>query len=156
MAPLTRLFISHAHADDARALELRTFLRENDRRFACSVVLRGRRRLALTGDALIEHVLAPRIRWSQAVVVLLSPAALASEWVRWEVHFAHSCGRPVLVLPLAGVLDREFHAPFDIGTVVNWDAVDIATAARRPPALGGPGSETPASRRISGSDGDLS
>ena len=88
MATKTRLFLSHAHEDDHVAFDLRQKLRASDYPFAVSIVLAGEAKMRRTPEQLKHGFLAPRIRWSHAMLLLLSEDALLSDWVRWELQYA--------------------------------------------------------------------
>ena len=76
-----RVYVSHAHEDDNVAGVLRTLLSK-----AGFEVWDPAERV-LPGDNWALE-LGKALQRAQVMVVLLSPAALASKWVQWEIEYA--------------------------------------------------------------------
>lgn len=67
-----------------------------------------------------QRVIEDQIHQASSMVVLLSPAAKNSEWVRNEIAVAKRCGRPVFPVLIAG--DEDSAVPIELATAQFVDA----------------------------------
>jgi hypothetical protein len=117
-----KIFISHAQRDRAYATSLAKALKEAGLNVWEPQELQPGENWGLkSGEALAE---------ADAVVILLSPDSVASEWVRKEIEFALTSPRlkarlfPILLRPTRDI-------PWILRELPQWmDAVDPATASK--------------------------
>ena len=76
-----KVFISHAHTDDPFVNKVAAGLEE------VGLEVWDATREILPGDNWADKI-AQALRESEAMVVLLTPDALRSGWVRWEIEYA--------------------------------------------------------------------
>lgn len=101
------VFVSHAHADDERVTALKELLGHHGCEVRDSSIDGSTPNTAANPDYIKFEILAPRIRWAGAVIVLITRHTLASEWVEWEIGFAARENKRIVA-----VVDR--------GTSVRW------------------------------------
>ena len=89
------IFISYSHQDSRTAKELLSRLK--------GVQVSGWQDQAdiATGDA-ISTVLRERLRKSNAILVLISPASLRSRWVEFEVSAGQALGKTIIPVIIGG------------------------------------------------------
>jgi len=93
---LRNVFISHIHEDDHRLAPLKDLLGKH----GCDV-----RDGSINGDKpnnardpgyIMREILQPRIDWSSAIIVLVTPDTKDSEWVNKEIQYAHDQGKQII------------------------------------------------------------
>lgn len=95
---MSALFLSHSSADNAVADEVRGWLAEAGYR---SLFLDFDPARGIPAGRRWEQELYDRLRACQAVIVLCSPASMASPWCFAEITHARALGKPVFPLKIA-------------------------------------------------------
>ena len=128
-----RAFLSHLHRDDDLAIQLKRQLRQwSERSIAVSLVLASDRTTRTSSESIKEQVLIPRLRWAQAVLVLVTPLTCASPWIRWEIDFAKQRETPIIAVTAPSVDQRYAGYVTDSGGIVcDWDWPQIDAALNR-------------------------
>ncbi|TIS47300.1 TIR domain-containing protein [Mesorhizobium sp.] len=98
------VFISHVHEDDARLQALKDLLAKNGCVARDSSINSDRPNDAKNPDYIKREILSPRIEWAGTVVVLITPDTKHSDWVNWEIEYAHKLGKRIV-----GVWDHGEH-----------------------------------------------
>ena len=92
----TRIFISYAREDHSLAKSIHDLLAA--RRFTVFLDTEG----TIGGEDFVRRI-TEELRGSDAMIALLTPASLASEWCRAEWYFAHARGTTVIPIRVGDV-----------------------------------------------------
>ena len=81
-------------------------------------------------DYIKREILAPRIEWAGTVVVLITPDTKDSDWVNWEIEYAHKLGKRVVGIWDHGENGCEVPEALDQyeNAIVPWRADQIIDA----------------------------
>jgi isopentenyl diphosphate isomerase/L-lactate dehydrogenase-like FMN-dependent dehydrogenase len=113
-----RVFISHSHRDDELVRDLARRLRNA-----------GLEPIVTFADvpegADWKHTVREHIRAADAMLILVTPAALSSPWMMTELGLAEGFERPILPVT-AGVKPRDLPAPLRSSSVAPFDEADDA------------------------------
>ncbi len=127
---ICNVFISHIHEDDSRLPALKDLLARNGCAARDSSVNSTNPNKASDPDYIKHAILAPRIDWAGTVVVLMTPDTKGSDWVNWEIEYAHQQGKRIIGVwdhgeagcEVPEALDRYAHA------VVPWRSEQVIDA----------------------------
>ena len=77
-----------------------------------------------------QEILAPGIRWAGVLVVYVSPYTQHSEWVNWEIEYAHKLGKRIVGVWEWGAKDCDLPEALDkyADAVVGWNGESIIDA----------------------------
>ena len=97
MADQTKnVFISHVHEDDAGLGNIKDLLSKNGMTIRDSSINSSNPNNAKSPDYIKSSILAPQIQWAGTLVVYVSPQTKNSEWVNWEIEYAHKLGKRIV------------------------------------------------------------
>ena len=83
------IFISHIHEDDEGLGKLKSLLKDNGITTRDYSINADNPNNAHSEDYIKSDILAPRIRQSSTLAVYISPETKGSQWVDWEIEYAH-------------------------------------------------------------------
>lgn len=124
------VFISHVHEDDEVVGELKDFLGKNGYEIRDGSIDSSKPNEAEDHDYIKSQILAPRIKWAGAMIVLISPDTHTSEWVDWEIEYAHKEGKRIVGVWVRGGQEADVPANLDryADAVVGWQSERIIEA----------------------------
>ena len=131
MANDTRnVFISHIHEDDDGLRKIKDLLRDNGMTTRDYSISSDNPNNAHSPEYIKSHILAPRIRQSSVLLVYISPETKTSDYVNWEIEYAHKEGKSIVGVwergergcDVPGALDKYADA------VVGWTGNSIIDA----------------------------
>ena len=93
---LKNIFISHVHEDDAGLSKLKDLLKDNGVTIRDYSINADNPNNAHSEEYIKSQILAPRIRQSGALVVYLSRETKDSDYVNWEIEYAHKEGKRIV------------------------------------------------------------
>lgn len=93
---LKNVFISHIHEDDAGLAKFKGLLKEHGVTVRDYSIHKDNPNNAHSEDYIKSAILAPRIQRSGTLVVYISPATKNSEYVAWEIEYAHKQGKRIV------------------------------------------------------------
>lgn len=127
---IKNVFISHVHEDDAGLERVKNLLAKNGMSIRDSSINSTNPNNAKSPDYIKSQILAPQINWAGALVVYLSPKTKDSEWVNWEIEYAHKLGKRIVGVWEHGAKDCDLpEALTNYGdTVVGWNGSSIIDA----------------------------
>ena len=97
MSDTTRnVFVSHVHEDDAGLADLKQLLARHGMNVRDYSIRSDNPNNAHAEDYIKYGILAPRIRQCSALVVYVSPDTRWSDWVNWEIEYAHKEGKRIV------------------------------------------------------------
>src|SRR5215470_6892538 len=102
---IKNVFISHVHEDDAVLQDLKDMLSRQGHEIRDSSIDSSKPNEAQNPDYIKSDILAPRIQWAGAVIVLISPDTHTSEWVDWEIEYAAKEDKRIVGVFIRGAQD---------------------------------------------------
>jgi hypothetical protein len=90
------IFISHIHEDDRRVGPLKDLVKQSAVEVRDGSINSINPNNVENSDHIKSQVLAPRIQWSDVFVVLISQESRDSEWVNWEIEYAHELRKRIV------------------------------------------------------------
>lgn len=131
MADQTKnVFISHIHEDDAGLGKVRGLLANYGMTIRDSSINSSNPNQAKSVDYIKSQILAPQIRWASTLVVYVTPNTKNSEWVNWEIEYAHKIGKRIVGVWENGAKDCELPDALNnyADAVVGWSGSSIVDA----------------------------
>jgi hypothetical protein len=127
---VNNVFISHIHEDDSRLPDLKNLLEIGGRTVRDSSINSEKPNNATSPDYIKSEILAPQIQWAGTLVVLVSPGTHESEWVNWEIEYAHKLGKRIVGVWDRGAAECDLPEKLDeyADAVVGWQAERIIDA----------------------------
>lgn len=129
MAP-RRIFVPHVHEDDEHVNGLRQFLNRSGREADISAIDSSSPNNANDPDYIMSRYIRPKVKWCEAMVVLISPATQGSDWVDKEIELAKRLDRRIIGVWIPG----SEGCPIPEGlqdyanAIVNWNETAIIDA----------------------------
>lgn len=127
---IKNIFISHIHEDDKVLKDLKDLLLRSGREIRDGSIDSSKPNDAKDPDYIKSEILAPRIRWAGAMVVLLSLDTHTSTYVDWEIEYAHKQDKRIVGVWCQG--DKGCEAPENLekyaDAVVGWQAERVLDA----------------------------
>jgi MTH538 TIR-like domain (DUF1863) len=90
------IFISHIHEDDVTLQGLKDLLKRSGYDIRDGSIDSSKPNEASDPEYIKSTILAPRIRWASTLVVLISAKTHESQWVDWELEYAHKQGKRII------------------------------------------------------------
>lgn len=131
MAEETRnVFISHKHEDDDGLRDLKQLVAKHGMTWRDYSITADNPNNAHNEEYIKREILAPRIRQSGCLVVYVSEKTKNSDWVDWEIEYAHREGKQVVGVWERGAKNCELPEALDryADAVVGWNGENIIDA----------------------------
>jgi hypothetical protein len=124
------VFISHVHEDDSVLPELKDLLSRQGYEIRDSSIDSSKPNEANDPDYIKSQILAPRIQWAGAIIVLISPDTHTSEWVDWEIEYAAKEDKRIVGVFVRGAQDSDVPKNLDVyaDAVVGWSGPSVTDA----------------------------
>lgn len=121
-------FVSHYHEDEEGIKGLKLLLGDNVTMKNSSVTSDKFNRA--NNPEYIKKLLRSRIDWASTVVCLIGPNTHDSEWVQYEIEYAHRKGKPIVGVFMRGATDADLpDAVADYASaIVGWYKQSILNA----------------------------
>ena len=127
---IKNVFISHIHEDDAGLNDLKELAAKHGLEVRDSSITSEKPNTAKDPEYIKQGVLAPQIEWASTLVVYISPETKDSEWVHWEIEYAHKLGKRIIGVWERG--DNECEVPEALDrygdALVGWSGESIVDA----------------------------
>lgn len=127
---IKNVFISHRHEDDAGLADLKNLVAEHGMSCRDYSITVDNPNNARSEQYIKSEILAPRIRQSGCLLVYVSNRTRHSEWVDWEIEYAHKLGKRIVGVWALG--DRDCEKPEALDrhgdAVVGWNGESIIDA----------------------------
>lgn len=130
MDKIKNLFVSHVFEDDQRVKELRSLLKKHGYDVRDSSISKDKPNKAKSPEYIKNGILAPRIDWAGAVVVIVSPDTHNSEWVNWEIEYAQNHEKRIVGVWAHGAQDSDLPEALEKygDAMVGWQGRGIIDA----------------------------
>lgn len=124
------VFISHVHEDDKLLQDLKDLLARNGYDIRDGSIDSSKPNEATNEEYIKSEILAPRIRWANTMVVLISARTHESEYVEWEIDYAHKEDKRIVGVWVQGGQDSDIPKNLDAyaDAVVGWQADRVMDA----------------------------
>jgi hypothetical protein len=93
---MKNIFVSHVHEDDDLLQNLKELLDRSGYEIRDGSIDSSKPNAAKDEDYIKSQILAPRIRWASALVVLVTPNTHESTYVDWEIEYAQKEGKRIV------------------------------------------------------------
>jgi len=147
---IKNLFISHVHEDDAELQGLKDLLGRNGYEIRDGSIDSSKPNEANNPEYIKYEVLAPKIQWAGAFLVLISPRTCESLWVEWEIQYAQQLGKRIVGVYVQGGQESDLPENFQKygDSIVGWQAEKVMDAIEgRTNDWVGPDGVTPSQER---------
>jgi MTH538 TIR-like domain (DUF1863) len=127
---IRNVFVSHVHKDDDRIGDMKSLLESKGFTMRDYSITNDKPNQAKSEEYIKSQVLAPQINSCSAMVVIVTPKTAASEWVNWEIEYAHKQGIPIIGVYAHGELGCELPAALadHHDQIVGWNGDRIIAA----------------------------
>lgn len=127
---IKNVFISHIHEDDSKLAGLKKLLESGGLVVRDGSINSDKPNNATSPDYIKNEILAPRIQWASTVLVLVSPGTHQSDYVNWEIEYAHKLGKRIVGVWDNGAKDCDLPEKLDEfgDAVVGWRTDSIIDA----------------------------
>ena len=124
------VFISHVHEDDAGLGKVKDLLAKHGMNIRDSSINSSNPNNAKSEDYIKSGILAPQIKWAGTLVVYVSPATKNSDWVNWEIEYAHKLGKRIVGVWENGSKDCDLPDALNnyADAIVGWNGSSIIDA----------------------------
>lgn len=124
------VFISHIHEDDSKLADLKDLLSRNGCAIRDGSINSDKPNRAQSPDYIKQEILAPRIKWAGTMVVLISPGTHQSDYVNWEIEYAHQHDTRIVGVWDHAAKDCDVPEAFDKygDALVGWQGERIVDA----------------------------
>jgi hypothetical protein len=127
---IKNIFISHIHEDDDRLPALRQLLEKHGCTARDGSINSLKPNDAQNEDYIKREILAPQIDWASALLVVITRDTCNSDWVNWEIEYAHEHGKRVIGVWDWGEKDADLPESLKncADAVVGWQGQRILDA----------------------------
>ena len=127
---IKNVFISHIHEDDSKLGDLKSLLEKRGVEVRDYSINSDKPNQAKNPDYIKQEILAPQIDRCSVLVVYVTEETKSSEYVDWEIEYAHKKGKRIVGVWGQGEKDCELPEALDQyrDALVGWDSASIADA----------------------------
>ena len=124
------VFISHGHEDDAGLGKMKDLLSKHGMSIRDSSINSDKPNNASSPEYIKSQILAPQIQWAGTLLVYISPQTKNSDWVNWEIEYAHRLGKRIIGVWERGANECDIPEALDnyADAVVGWRGERIIEA----------------------------
>lgn len=124
------VFVSHIHEDDAGLSDLSDLLEKHGMEVRNYSITSDKENNAQSADYIRSQILAPRINACSTLVVYITPETKNSDWVNWEIEYAHKQDKTIVGVWEQGNAGCDIpEALEEVGdTIVGWSGKNIVSA----------------------------
>lgn len=131
MSEIKNVFISHVHEDDELLSPLKGLIERAGMEVRDSSINSDTPNQAHNEEYIKREILAPRINWAGALVVLISKDTADSQWVNWEIEYAAKLGKRIVGVFARGATDADLPEQLQRcgdAAVVGWQGDRVVDA----------------------------
>jgi hypothetical protein len=127
---IKNVFISHIHEDDGGIDQIKSLASRHGMIVRDGSVTADSPNSAEAENYIKYQILAPRIDWASVLVVYVSPDTKHSQWVNWEIEYAHKQGKRIVGVWAHGAKDCELPKALEdyADAIVGWNGESIIDA----------------------------
>src|ERR1043166_7956512 len=102
---IKNIFISHIHEDDDGLTKLKELANKHGLAVRDASINSANPNNAKSPEYIKNDILAPGINWAGTLVVYITPDTKDSEYVNWEIEYAHKANKRIVGVWAAGEKD---------------------------------------------------
>ena len=123
-------FMSHRHEDDEGLARVKDLVNRHGITLRDYSITSEKPNAAQNPDYIKYKILAPQIRSAGVFLTYITPGTKNSEWVNWEIEYAHKQGKRIVGIWAYGAKDCELPEALDRygHAVVGWNGESIVDA----------------------------
>ena len=123
-------FISHIHENDEGLHKLKDLLKKHGLTVRDYSINASNPNNAKSREYIKREMLAPRIRQAGTIIVYISPETKSSEWVNWEIEYAHKKNKRIVGVWEYGCAECEIPSALEKygDALVGWNGNRIIDA----------------------------
>lgn len=127
---IKNVFISHVFEDNDGLKKLQDLASSRGLIVRDSSIDAENRNNAKNDAYIKSEILAPRINWASVLVVYVTPATKHSDYVNWEIEYAHRLGKRVVGVWAHGAANTDLPEALEryADSVVAWNAEGVVDA----------------------------
>ena len=127
---MRNVFISHIHEDDEGLPRLKNLAAQHGMVCRDGSITTGKFNEASNEDYIKYDILGPRIKWASTLVVYVSSETKNSDWVNWEIEYAHKEGKRIVGVWAWGEKGCELPEALKrhADAIVGWNGESITDA----------------------------
>ena len=127
---IKNVFVSHIHEDDAGLPDLNELLGRHGMDVRNYSITSDNENNAQSPEYIRSEILAPRINACSTLVVYITPDAKDSEWVNWEIEYAHKQGKIIVGVWEQGSAGCDIPEALEEvrNAIVGWNGENIVAA----------------------------
>lgn len=124
------IFISHKHEDDDGLKDLKRLVGRHGMKWRDYSITKDNPNNAHNENYIKSQILAPRIRQAGCLVVYVSEKTKNSDWVEWEIEYAHKQGKRIVGVWERGARDCDLPEALERygNAIVGWNGESIIDA----------------------------
>ena len=124
------IFISHKHEDDDGLKDLKRLVGRHGMKWRDYSITADNPNNAHNENYIKSQILAPRIRQAGCLVVYVSEKTKHSDWVEWEIEYAHKQGKRIVGVWERGARDCDLPEALERygNAIVGWNGESIIDA----------------------------
>lgn len=124
------VFISHIHEDDSKLSDLKNLMKRNGIEPRDYSINSDKPNRAKSEEYIKSQILAPRIKQCPVMVVYISSETKHSDYVNWEIEYAHGLGKRIVGVWARGEKDCEIPTALEEfgDALVGWHGSSIVDA----------------------------
>ena len=127
---IKNIFISHIHEDDDGLTKLKELANKHGLAVRDASINSANPNNAKSPEYIKNDILAPGINWAGTLVVYITPDTKDSEYVNWEIEYAHKANKRIVGVWAAG--EKDCDIPKALGeyghALVGWNGENIVDA----------------------------
>jgi len=126
--PIINTFVSHYHEDESNVASLKKLLGDTVT-IKNSSVTSDKFNRAQNPDY-IKTLLNSRIDWAKIFICLIGQQTHDSDWVKYEIEYAHKMGKPIIGVYGRGAKDSDIPEALEeyASSIVGWNKESILGA----------------------------
>ncbi len=131
MSDIKNIFISHIHENDELLPKLKDLIGQAGMDVRDGSINSEKPNEAKDPEYIKTNILAPRIDWASALVVLIDKDTHTSWWVNWEIEYAISQGKRVIGVYAQGATEAnipDMLQKLGDSAIVGWQSQQIVDA----------------------------
>ncbi len=127
---IRNVFISHIHEDDKGVGKIKELSEKSGLTVRNYSITSDKFNNAKSPDYIKYQILGPHIQSCSVLVTYISPETKHSEWVNWEIEYAHKLGKRIVGVWERGAKDCESPEALDryADVIVGWNGESIVDA----------------------------
>jgi len=131
MVDMKNIFISHVHEDDNLLPNLKKLIADAGMQVRDGSINSSNPNNAKSEEYIKSQILAPMVNWASTLVVLISNETASSNYVNWEIEYAHKQDKQIVGVFAQGATDADVPDAlkrYGDSVIVGWQGERVVDA----------------------------